>query len=61
MTATVPRASEKKLVSMAKLPATITATEPRKRHNENDPVNYMGRVESKPPTNNKLKKALNNV
>ena len=53
MTASVPPSTGKKSIGLAKLPASITTTEPRKRHHDNDPVSYVASTNNGPQAKNR--------
>ena len=58
----IPPSTGKRQIGLAKLPASISTTEPRQRHRETDPVNYVGTVDViKPDSSKKRNKQLNNV
>ena len=58
----IPPSTGKRQIGLAKLPASISTTEPRQRHKENDPVNYIGTVDDvKPDTGKVRNRQLNNV
>ena len=50
-----PSSTGKRQIGLAKLPASISTTEPRQRHKETDPVNYIGTIDKKPDSRSNKK------